>query len=271
MLDQAIECAKSGYSVLALSPNSKIPIKDSILQPNGSKSASKDPKHITELFTTYPKANLGVATGEMSMITVIDIDSVTFLSATRAQLTLNSSDVDEGDFISVIGTINIGPLSSVPRSKVLTDGTFTGELDSDNKLQLGFADGYTLTSILDYNSIDVTSKFKFDNGQRGNFYDHATAILQPGESVTGPLTATFKYFEHTGTGFLTVDSYDSTDVPYEDIPLYEDSSTGGVVELKNMIDFRPRRKNNDTEHYDTTSAPSDNEIKFPVPNTTSTS
>ena len=76
MLDQAIECAKSGYSVLALSPNSKIPIKDALLQKNGSKSASKDPKHITELFTTYPKANLGVATGEMSMITVIDIDSL---------------------------------------------------------------------------------------------------------------------------------------------------------------------------------------------------
>jgi len=75
LLDQAIECAKSGYSVLALSPNSKIPIKDSLLQPNGSKSASKDPKHITDLFTTYPKANLGVATGEISKVTVIDIDS----------------------------------------------------------------------------------------------------------------------------------------------------------------------------------------------------
>ena len=202
---------------------------------------------------------------------VVDITSITFPTTTSALLTFSSDGVSSTNAISVIGTINIGPLSSVTRSKVLTEYTaFDLSLDGDNKLQLGYADGYSLTTILDGSGENVTSKFTFDDGQRGNFYDHATAILVPGETVTGTFTVTFNYFEHTGTGFLTVDSYDSTAVSYEDIPQYKDSSTGEVFELRDSIDFRPRRRNSSTEHYDDpalTDTPVNNEIKFPVPST----
>jgi hypothetical protein len=72
MLDAALSYATQGWAVLALSPNSKIPIKDSLLQPNGSLSATTDPEIITKLFTTYPKANIGIACGEN--FTVVDLD-----------------------------------------------------------------------------------------------------------------------------------------------------------------------------------------------------
>ena len=72
MLDAALDYATQGWAVLALSPNSKIPIKDSLLQPNGSLSATTDPDTITKLFTTYPKANIGVACGDS--FTVVDLD-----------------------------------------------------------------------------------------------------------------------------------------------------------------------------------------------------
>ena len=72
MLDAALSYATQGWAVLALSPNSKIPIKDSLLQPNGSLSATTDPDTITKLFTTYPKANIGVACGDS--FTVVDLD-----------------------------------------------------------------------------------------------------------------------------------------------------------------------------------------------------
>ena len=73
MLDAALSYATTqGWAVLALSPNSKIPIKDSLLQPNGSLSATTDPEIITKLFTTYPKANIGIACGEN--FTVVDLD-----------------------------------------------------------------------------------------------------------------------------------------------------------------------------------------------------
>ena len=73
MLDAALSYATTqNWAVLALSPNSKIPIKDSLLQPNGSLSATTDPDTITKLFTTYPKANIGVACGDS--FTVVDLD-----------------------------------------------------------------------------------------------------------------------------------------------------------------------------------------------------
>ena len=72
MLDAALDYATQGWAVLALSPNSKIPIKDSLLQPNGSLSATTDPDTITKLFTTYPKAHIGVACGDS--FTVVDLD-----------------------------------------------------------------------------------------------------------------------------------------------------------------------------------------------------
>ena len=73
-LDAALGYAGRGWHVLALSPGAKIPIKDTLLQPNGSLSASKDPAHIRKLWETYPKANVGVATGVISGLTVIDLD-----------------------------------------------------------------------------------------------------------------------------------------------------------------------------------------------------
>ena len=73
MLDAALSYATTqNWAVLALSPNSKIPIKDSLLQPNGALSATTDPDTITKLFTTYPKANIGVACGDS--FTVVDLD-----------------------------------------------------------------------------------------------------------------------------------------------------------------------------------------------------
>ena len=72
-LDAAIEYAKKGWRVLALGANAKIPISDS-LQPNGSLSATTDPDKLRELWTRYPNANVGIATGKDSGITVVDID-----------------------------------------------------------------------------------------------------------------------------------------------------------------------------------------------------
>ena len=72
ILSAGIEYARQGFAILALSPNSKIPIKDSLLQPNGSLSATTDPEIITKLFTTYPRANIGIACGDS--FTVVDLD-----------------------------------------------------------------------------------------------------------------------------------------------------------------------------------------------------
>ena len=70
-LDYALN---AGWRVLALVPDRKIPVRDDDLQPNGSLSATKDPDLIRELWEKYPEANIGIATGEDSGLTVVDLD-----------------------------------------------------------------------------------------------------------------------------------------------------------------------------------------------------
>jgi lambda repressor-like predicted transcriptional regulator len=85
LLDVALDYAEQGWRVLALVANKKIPINDRDLQPNGSLSATADADHIRELWEKYPDANIGVATGEASGLTVIDLDGQ------EAQLALDAA------------------------------------------------------------------------------------------------------------------------------------------------------------------------------------
>ena len=85
LLDVALDYAEQGWRVLALVANKKIPINDRDLQPNGSLSATVDADHIRELWEKYPDANIGVATGEASGLTVIDLDGQ------EAQLALDAA------------------------------------------------------------------------------------------------------------------------------------------------------------------------------------
>jgi len=72
-IDIALTYAKRGWAVLALAPNSKIPLKHK-LQKNGSKDATTDEEKITIIWAEHPDANIGIATGKISNITVLDLD-----------------------------------------------------------------------------------------------------------------------------------------------------------------------------------------------------
>jgi len=72
-VDIALDFAGRGWKVLALQPNSKIPIK-SVLQEHGSTDATDNPAKIRILWGEYPNANVGIATGEVSGLTVLDLD-----------------------------------------------------------------------------------------------------------------------------------------------------------------------------------------------------
>ena len=86
---------------------------------------------------------------------------------------------------------------------------------------------------------DVTSRYTVDNGQRPEFYDHGNIILT-GTAPTSShyLLVVYRNFTHTGSGFLSRDSYG---IPYEDIPEFIDPTSGKTYVLRDCIDFRPRR------------------------------
>lgn len=91
----------------------------------------------------------------------------------------------------------------------------------------------------------ITSSYGLYTGQKDTLYDHggikllSNATLPTGSEVY----AKFKYFAHSGTGFITVDSY--TDINYTDIPTYTSPTTGTLYTLRDSIDYRPRRVDND--------------------------
>jgi len=88
---------------------------------------------------------------------------------------------------------------------------------------------------------DITYKYTFDNGQRDTLYDVSRIILKPGfDAPEGQLLIAFDYFEHSLGDFCTVDSYvHQAGVVSSDIPLFN-SSVFGTVNLKDVIDFRPK-------------------------------
>ena len=88
---------------------------------------------------------------------------------------------------------------------------------------------------------DVTARYSFDNGQRDTLYDVSRIVLRPGfEPAVGQLLIAFDYFEQSQGDFCTIDSYlHEAGVPEDEIPSFN-SSVHGNLELKNVIDFRPK-------------------------------
>jgi hypothetical protein len=103
---------------------------------------------------------------------------------------------------------------------------------------LNKADIIRIVSVVDATGTDVTERFTLDNGQRDNFYDTGKIIKNAGTSpVSGNLTITFDYYTHGAGDYFTVDSYPPAD--YDSIPTF--NSAQGLVELRDCIDFRPRK------------------------------
>jgi hypothetical protein len=94
---------------------------------------------------------------------------------------------------------------------------------------------------------NITTRFELDTGQRDNFYDHGRIKLT-GTAATGRILVILDYFSHSGTGYFSVDSYTSSGLadPYVDIPSYTSPMTAIKVELRDCIDFRPRRQDGST-------------------------
>ncbi|NDB59903.1 DUF4815 domain-containing protein, partial [bacterium] len=90
----------------------------------------------------------------------------------------------------------------------------------------------------------VTNNYTVDNGQRAEYYDHGNLVLTgTAPTATHYLLVVYRNFSHSGNGFLSVNSYG---IDYADIPTFTDPASGQVYELRDCIDFRPRRADGST-------------------------
>jgi hypothetical protein len=117
---------------------------------------------------------------------------------------------------------------------------------------------------------DVTSKYSIDNGQRDTHYDHASIRLKSRVTAPqGPLIVCFDWYDHLaggtsdGLGYFSVDSYPNVanTAGYAAIPTFT-KSDGTVLQLRDTIDFRPKRQNasNTSPNYTVQG------LRIPVPN-----
>ena len=69
--------------------------------------------------------------------------------------------------------------------------------------------------------------------------------MKPGEDKpVGQVVAIVDYYTHSGTGPFTVDSYiysGAGNTPYTEIPPYTSPVSGNKFQLRDVIDFRPKR------------------------------
>ena len=194
----------------------------------------------------YYLANAG--TGD-----VYDAVSAITVSGTgniNLQVDLNSQGITGTASLTLIATVvkaiaqeSQKTLNSGQTLQITTSGNATA-----STISLGKADIFELTSVhmaADFSTnattsdTDITSRFTLDNGQRDNFYGLGSITRKPGAlAPTGRLLITFKFFSAGAGDYFSVDSYDGA-VDYELIPSFT-PTTGGKVELRDVLDFRPR-------------------------------
>ncbi len=157
--------------------------------------------------------------------------------------------------------------TSIENKRIVVDSAgdkvipFRGtDYDSDVVEILSFSDAYKLRYVYEGTSTqppeidsagnlvsgtDITNRFTFDNGQRDTIYDVSRIVLKPGfDSTVGQIVIAFDYFEHSQGDFATIDSYlHEAGVTEAEIPTFNSSALGNV-ELKNVIDFRPKVNTN---------------------------
>ena len=96
---------------------------------------------------------------------------------------------------------------------------------------------------------DITVRYRLDSGQRDNFYDHGRVVLKPGYAgPKGQIVVLFDRYTHSGSGYFSVDSYGGGGAAtlYKNIPNFESPVQGSRVNLRDVIDFRPRRQDTST-------------------------
>jgi hypothetical protein len=89
---------------------------------------------------------------------------------------------------------------------------------------------------------DVTLNYIFDNGQRDNYYDHASITLRAGApQPAGNILVFVNYYQHSGgDSYFDINSY--TNEAYQEVPKYT-TSQGVTYNLRDCLDFRPARLN----------------------------
>jgi hypothetical protein len=103
--------------------------------------------------------------------------------------------------------------------------------------------GESLTNIAYWEKVKKESllSYSLDTGQSDNWYDHGSVrFLGAQNTAPGNVLITFDYFTHSGTGALDAGSYPAN--LYTRIPTYRSVIDAEEFNLRDCLDYRPRRQ-----------------------------
>ena len=112
------------------------------------------------------------------------------------------------------------------------------------KANLTYADVYAIDKVtIASSSEDKKYQYSLFTGQTDNVYDFGQVSLKNEYLVANApenveITVSYRYFYHSGSGPITVDSYLET-MDYNDIPYFTSPSNGRTFKLDSVIDLRP--------------------------------
>ena len=167
-----------------------------------------------------------------------------------ANTTLTSIDLGKSDIYNFSGVYELGNTHpyqgvwsnttsySTNDSVVYDDGSVYISLNNSNINQ------QPNTATSNWSSVtNSLINYTTDNGQKDAYYDHGTITNVSGVSK-GQVVAVFDYFTHSGGyGYFSVNSYP---VNYDSIPSFTSPQYGAIYPLRDVLDFRPRRTDNNT-------------------------
>ena len=160
--------------------------------------------------------------------------------------TLNTAiDVGYSDVYNYVGVYELGNTANYV-------GAWSNTAIYSSNTYVSFTDGHVYMSTANTNVANTPNtivtvwsqisnniaNYTLDNGQRDTFYDHGK-ITNISGAAKGNVVVTLTYFTHSGgTGFFDVNSYP---VSYPNIPSFTSQQYGTTYNLRDVIDFRPRR------------------------------
>lgn len=199
----------------------------------------------------------------VAKVFVVNGDNTGYILKGKNKIVANTTTVNiSGTQVNTYTYVDDTPLTSkgqvyIRNAGIVSPGQSQSLYLSDVKfirkvIDTGSANTTPTVAMLTDVSYDITNRFTLDNGQRDNFYDHASIKLIPGaQKPQGNILVLVDYYQHVGgDGYFNVKSYIHTGVSslpedYRLIPSYT-SKNGTYYNLRDCLDFRPARLNAQT-------------------------
>ena len=243
---------QQNYTILVTNKgSSSFNVGDNVPWTTSGRTLSLDSTAATATLTATDAGGQFTAT-IIARVSVVNGDNTNHILKTKTLITANTT-------VAYTSGTQVNTYTKVDDTTITSTGQVyiqnAGLVSPGNKQSLFLSDVKNIVKILDTGSPsttpttgglsgynDITANYIFDNGQKDNFYDHASITLAAGApQPSGNILIFVNYYQHSGgDGYFNINSY--TNETYQIIPKYT-SKNGVTYSLRDCLDFRPARKN----------------------------